>query len=276
MTLDTALRATPAFFSTNYFNRHADKGGDLSVSSGSTLRHRLYDMDPRARWISAGSTDAVTETIEAGLWVPGYRTLRSVDYIALMNHNIKEMTIQYSADNGGNWTTAYSAAAITDTLTRVSLAAAVDIDRVRLSLVKTQTANDEKRVGQVILAQLLFQPTMGMKVYTRHPPRMSPKGGEMADRSIRRAYVYRSDATRSLYGATLGFVGVGEDELGSFRDYFLHRDEPFIFVPEPGRRPSEAFLCEVTPNTYVDNYMQPGYPEAGSVVSFDVREVGGA
>ena len=274
--LDTALRATPAFFGPNLFNRHADKASDLTATTGNILRHRLYDMDPRSRWISAGSDDTIEETIEFGLWQPGMQTAVDFDYVSFLNHNIKEMTLERSIDDGLNWTSVYTSAAIATANAQISSASLLSADRFRARMLKTQTANDEKRVGGIILAKLLLQPSMGMKTYQRHPPTIGHKTALMADRSKRRARLFRSDASFSFFSASLSFVGVGETELDAFREIFLHGIEPFLFVPEPGRRPQEAYLCEVTPNTYSDNYMQIGVPEAGSVVAFDVEEVGGA
>lgn len=277
MILDTAVGASPAFFSPNFLTRHADKAADLMVTSGSTLRHRLYDMDPRSRWLTAGSSDAIEEKIEFGLWAPGMQTARDFDYLAVMNHNVKEMTVERSIDNGVSWNLVYTAANIATAYTRVSSAVLQTADRLRVRMLKTQiTVNDEKRVGGVIVAALLLQPSMGMRTYHRLPPSIGHKTAQMADRSKRRARIFRSDASFSFFGASISFVGVGETELDKFREIFLHGIDPFIFVPEPGRRPQEAFLCEVTPNTYSDNYMVIGRPEVGSVVSFDVEEVGGA
>jgi hypothetical protein len=280
--LDTAARAKPAFFGPNLFNRHADKAEDLIVTHGETLRHRLYDMDPRARFQTAESDDTIEETIESGLWLPGMQASVDFDLFMMLNHNIKEMTVEYSNTNGAPWTSLYTSAAIATTYTRISSASDLAADRFRVRMLKTQvipeisTANDEKRVGGIVMAKMLLQPSMGMKTYVRHPPLIGHKSARMADNSVRRSRKFRSDASFALRSFSLSFVGVLDPELEEFQEIFLHGLGPIIFMPEPGRRPQELYLCDVIPNTYSDNPMVIGNPDAGSVVAFDLEEVGGA
>lgn len=278
MTLDTAANASPAFLTGNLLTRHAKRANDLLVSSGDTLKHRLYDMDIRSRWSSAESDDLTAETVNFGLWLPGVQLSQSFDYVAVMNHNVASMRVERSDNNGTSWADVRAAGAVpTDEIhTRVSLASPVDGDRLRFTFSTTKTANAEKLVGGIIVAKLLLQPSMGMKIYQRHPPRIGHKSAEMADRSRRRSFVYRSDASFAQRSFSLSFVGVSDDELEDFQETFLHRADPIIFLPEPGRRPGEAYFCQVIPGTYSDNYMQIGKPSAGSVVSFDLEEIGGA
>lgn len=275
MALNLAAKAPPIFLE-NYFTRHADKEGDLTLVSGATLRHRLYDMDPRARWQSAGSDDTITETITAGFWLPGVQTTRSFDLLALLNHNVKELTIERSENNGGAYTQIHSDAAIAAANTIVDLNGTQDGDKVRFNLKKTQTANEEKKVGAIVVAKSLLQPTVGLSVYRRHPPTVGHKTAEMADNSTRRSFRFRSDASFTIWGASIGFTRVSESELEDLRDILLHRTDPFVFYPTPGERPGEMYLVQTVPGTYVDNYLVPGVPSLGSVVACDVREVGRA
>jgi len=274
--LDTALRATPAFFGPNLLNRHADRASDLIIANATAhaLRHRLYDMDPRSRVQTAGSDDTIEENIEFGLWAPGMATSVDFDYFAMLNHNIKEMTVEYSNTNGAPWTNLLTSAAIATTYTRVSSASLLAADRFRIRMLKTQVENEEKKLGGITINKLLLQPSMGMKTFTRIPPMVGHKSARMADNTPRRSRKFRSDASFTLDSFSLSFVGVQDDELEEFREIFKHGLGPILFVPEPGRRPGEAYLCDVIPNTYSDNYMQIGNPEAGSVVAFDLEEVG--
>ena len=273
MLLDLAAKSYPAFLSKNYFNRNADEHSDLLVTSGSSFRHRLFDMDPLSYWTSQGSSDAVTEEIQFGLWTPGAQTSRSIDYIALMNHNLDDFTIELSNDNGASWPTLYTFTSVIDQNTRQSVATPIDADRVRIRMTTTQTANQEKQIGDIIIAGADFQPDVGLSLYKRKPFIVKDKTALMHDNSVRRSYIYRSDASLHFFGATLGFSGIAFDDLQQFRD--LLKNEPFLVMPEPGDIPSEIFLCGVEPDSYVENYI--ALSKSGAfAVSFDLREVGGA
>ena len=102
--LNLNAAAPTVFLSKNYLNRHAYDGGVISVVSGDAYKHRLFDMDVRAIWTSVGSNDSTTEVIEFELWMDNSRTMRSVDYLAVMNHNVKHIKIETSDDNGASWT----------------------------------------------------------------------------------------------------------------------------------------------------------------------------
>ncbi len=274
MSVSLAAKAKPAFFSLNYFGRFADRAGDLVCSSGNMLRHRLYDMDGRAQWTSAGSDDTTTETINAGLWLPGMQTERSPDFLAILNHNLKEFTAEGSSDNGNTWdTTIYAPTTEAVSNTFKSFAASA-MNRFRLSMLKTQTANAEKLVGAIVLAALNFQTAEHFFEYVPEPYLDGTKSARMADNTPRGSRMMRSDASHFLRSFFVSWLVDDADELQRFRDLFF-AGEDFLFMPRPGDEQADLFLCRIRPGTFQDPYFPPGNPDMRKV-SFVVEEVGRA
>ena len=274
MLLSFAAGAAPIFLTKNYFDRHARENSDIIASTGQDFVHRLIDMDPKSYWVSQGSSDAITETITFGLWLPNGKTLREVDTILIQNHNIKGLTVETSADGGATYTTRFTSAAVTDANTRINQAALYDVDTVRITMTTTQTANAEKQIGDIIVAAGQLQASIRPNVYRRKAPRVGHKSAEMADRSIRRAYIFWSDASYHQFEATFGFTFIPAAERTTFRDLLLGF-EPLIMLPEPGDEQADVILGQVVPESYIDDWMAPSH-SGDYAISFDFQGVGGA
>jgi hypothetical protein len=275
-----SIKAPPIFLSANYFNRHTDLGGGLAVSSGATLRHRLYDMDPAAQWSSAESDDTTLETIDLGLWLPGMQTVQTIDLVALLNHNFREVTVERSADNGEN----YNGLVILDdelpadavTLGTGNLlinAASVNADRVRIQALRA-TGGGDKLLGAIVVGELLFQPSVGMSLFTRQPFRVKAKTARMHDGSTRRTFVGRSDASVHFNDFSVGISGLDEDDADTLQGILLSRS-PFIFFPEPGNRRGNMYLGQAVPGTVTRNYLSKSR-SGGEAITFEFEEAGGA
>lgn len=274
--------ANPAFLSKNYLNRHAYNGSDIIVSSGDTTKQRLYDMDPRSRWQSQGSNDLTTETIEFGLWIPGARTSHNVAYIFLMNHNIAGLLIEHSNTNGAPWTSCYTAAALTEKNTRQILSLTA-MDRIRISMTTAQTVDAEKAIGEIIVAGASFQPGPLFE-YKPEPPKVQQKTAKMADGSLRGQLIGRSDASFHFWAAKCVWImdpalyedyDAFEEAMEQFREFGL-RGAAFLFLPEPGDRPEQVYLCRVRPGTYNENYLSLSKGGDMRGVQMVIEEIGGA
>lgn len=275
--------AGPAFLSHNYLNRHAYNASDIIVSSGDATKHRLFDMVPSSRWQSAGSSDVVTETIEFGLWRPGARMSHDVVHIMVMNHNIEGLVVEHSNTNGAPWTTGYSKTDLAEKNTRITLAATA-MDRIKVSMTTTQTADAEKAIGDIIVAGAAFQPGELFE-YKVEPRRMQHKTAQMADGSLRGNLIWRADDSASFWAAKCGWImdpadyddsDAFDEAIESFRDYGI-RGRQFLFLPQPGDRPEEVYLCRVRPGTFNDTYIKPSEAEGGMRgVQMVIEEIGGA
>lgn len=274
--------APPAFLTRNYLNRHAKNASDLTVSTGDTTKHRLFDMDPLSRWQSAGSSDAVVETVEFGLWIPGARASHDVEYILVQNHNVKDMQIEYSNNNGTTWTTAFDQTTIADKNTRIILVSTA-MDRLRFTLTTTQVANEEKKIGDIIVCGASFQPGP-LFDYKPEAFKVQQKTAKMSDGSLRGQLIGRSDASFHFWAAKCAFLmdpasygtaALFDAAMEDFREFGL-QGKQFVFMPEPGDRQDEAYLCRVRPGTYNDPYI--GLSKGGDfrAVQMVIEEIGGA
>lgn len=275
--------AHPAFLTKNYLNRQALNAGDLAVSTGDPTKKRLFDMDPKSRWQSQGSNDLTIETIEFGLWQPGMRASHDVQHIFFHNHNIKGLQVEHSNTNGAPWTTAFSKTDLAEKNTRIILATTA-MDRIKVSASTTQIENEEKKIGEIIVAGAAFQPGPFFD-YKPENPRVQQKTAKMADGSLRGQNIGRSPASCAFWAAKCAWVldpadyatqALFDEALDRFRDYGLNGTQ-FIFMPAPGDRPMDAFLARVRPGTYVDPFIQPSEGFAGMLaVQMVIEELGGA
>lgn len=276
--LDLTAGAYPVFMSENYLNRYAYAAGDLQASDGQDFVERLYDGVPEALFATTESGDGDSETITFGLYVEGAQVTRSIDFFAILNHNLLSFTVEFSDDNGATWLDAkkqtYSACADADTL--YSFSAPFDCNKVKITMTHTQggsPVNEQKQIGQIVVGLALYQMTRGMSSYeAEHDPQV--KIAELADGSERYACLYRSASGFRFYEAKVGFLGCAQAERDEVRD-IRDRASPFLFIPEPGDEPRDIFLCRMRVETYRDPYITLRRA-AGHAITFTVREVGGS
>lgn len=129
-------------------------GATIVASSGDTTSAFAIDRNPDTKWRSAGSDDLTTESITIT-----FDSSKTINRILLLDQNWKQFVIQY--DVTGTWTDFTSVRNLSSALTGISetvLAlsssyyefAAVTTGAIRIQVLKTQTANQEKYIAQVV------------------------------------------------------------------------------------------------------------------------------
>lgn len=276
MLLDLTTKANPVFLSGNFLTRHADQAGDLAVSSGVDLRHRLYDMSPAAMWAGETASDAANETIIAGLWLPGMQSEQDVDFLAALGHNLLAFDWDLSDDNGATYPGANQQVktALATDYSITSLTNAIPADKFKLTAHTTQTADQFKQIGAIVVAAVQMQLSVGLSLFKRHPYRTADRSAKMHDKSTRRTHIGRSDGAIFFTDFSVGVSGLAEAEADALEAILMGRD-PFIFYPEPGRRPGNMYLGQALPGTVTRNHLALS-TSGGEVVTFDFEEAGGA
>lgn len=276
MTANLAALAPPLFLSRNYINGDADDQGAITCSSGNSFRHRIYDMDRGSYWSSLGSDDATVESITAGLYQGSVQADRTIDFIALMGINLKRFKLEYSADDGANYSVVpgadYSAADFSSDNLILSLSSPITANKIRLIMYSTQTANAEKQVSDMIAALLTIQTT---DTFSDYDPLETPniKDVKMADGTIDFGVVRRSDDSFVMFSAQVEWEFMSLADKESLRAIYKS-GQPFLFMPEPGDSPDEIYLCRFKPGSFKTPYTIK-YRGAGFSVKATIEEVGG-
>lgn len=129
-----------------------DTNTTVVVSSGSTIRNKMRDRRSTTQWVSSGSNDLITETIVFDFGEP-----KPVDYIQLLNFNLKKFTIKY--DSAGTPTD--FSVPINETVNNsggsiiFNSFAEVTTQKIYITATETIIANAEKAIGEVIISKVI-------------------------------------------------------------------------------------------------------------------------
>lgn len=276
--LNLAAGAPPVFLSENYLNRFAYDAGDLVATDGGSLVQRLYDMVPESIFSTLESVDEEEESIVGGLWIDGVQADRDIDFVALMNHNLKDYHIGLSADNGASYATdqAYTNDAAINRI--ISMASVVGRNKFRIRATSVQDdgespPNAQKQIGNIIVAKALLQTSIGFADYDPDTDLGNVISARMANGSKRWCFMERADVGHKFYTAKVVFLGMPKGEHDIIKS-LADEVTPFLWMPEPGERPEQIFLSRIVPESFKGKYLGAPY-SMGYRVEFGVEEVGG-
>lgn len=129
------------------------------ASTGEVVEDYILDNNRISYWNSVESDDTITETLTVTF------NSATIDRLFLVDHNFKEYTVKYW--NGASYVNFTSVVGITGSLgggisettfsenTSYYEFASVTTTRVQVSVLKTQTANQEKTLNQIIVTEEL-------------------------------------------------------------------------------------------------------------------------
>jgi hypothetical protein len=217
-------------------------GAVINASSGDSSATYAIDRNPDTTWRSSGSLDVTTETLTIT-----FPETTTIDRLFLLRHNWKEFSVQYY--NGSTWVNFANVtgidgakASISETTFSDSCAYyefdEVSTTQLRIQVTKTQVANEEKYVSQIIatreLGTLVGYPQIkGVDVDRNARVKKSISG---------RYIIQKSDET---FGATLDFKEYPSSDVFNVDVELmmdLHdREEPFLVWLCGGRRGSTYF-----------------------------------
>lgn len=276
--LNLAANAPPVILSENYLNRYSYDAGDLVASDGNDFVQRLYDGVPESKFATLESDNTQTETIEGGLYLEGAQVVRSIDFWAVLNHNLGHWKLEFSADNGATWPVSYEYTGDTTSDRIVSAAAPFDANRWRLTMYTVQDngespAYEQKEVGEVIFALASHQFSVGFGSSPDVAPMSNAKVATMADGSKRSAFIDRADEGHEFYRASCMFHGASAADRNAMIE--ARRSSSFLFMPWPGDSQREIYLGWVVLNSYRERYVD-FEKSLGWMLSFDFEETGGS
>jgi hypothetical protein len=220
----------------------AVNGAVISASSGDSTSLNVLDRNPQTKWRSSGSTDLVTETLTVT-----FDSAKTINRLFIQDHNWKDFSIQY--DNGGTWTHFASVvgldgskANITETVFADDTAyyefASVTTSALRIQVLKTQTANQEKYATQVIatseLGTLVGYPQISPIEIDRNSRVKQTQSGkyviQKSDETVSFSLEFDNYPTATEYNADIDLVMTLHD-----------RETPFLAWLCGGRRGTRYF-----------------------------------
>ena len=269
--------ALPIFASKNYLTQDAIDYGTFTADEMTSLISRVIDGDPFSYWIQSSAGSDGTQVIVGPFSFNQGSSLiaRSPDLVILQNINWKNFVGEWSAD-GNTWTTItglnYASGVANNTAANliVNPSNIASAKYVRFRVTDTITANAKKKVGGIILCAGVVQPANGYQDY-KVKMRESVREVELGDKTISREYILRSATSYEFWGATFTLSHVTAAELLLLRT-IKREGDPFIYIPEPGDMPGDAWLCHFD-GAWNQEFENP-IKSVGYSISAKVKEVG--
>jgi len=235
--------AEPKIYTKNYVTDESV----IIVSSNSAESDNIRDFDKTSVWESSGQDDDTDEaSIEVQFREANADISRDLTRVILLNHNFKDISVDYWT--GSAWsslTTASNQSTSNAILTFSSQAT----ERIRVRCLETQTADQEKQLGQLIACDLQFDIGSGiLEYYVNYRERAYEH--ELGDGSIVKTYIKHSPYRSGKYGARVMFRFITESQLESLR-LIKEAGSAFLWHPESDDRIDEIYYVHwANPFTY--------------------------
>jgi hypothetical protein len=239
----------------------------ITASSGQTSVGALYNRDPQSRYMSSGAdSDATQVTIEVDFYESGIVQNRTIDTLILQNHNLKDWNFDYW--NGTIWVTLITATGdmATDEYRTFS---AVITTAVRIQATATQTPNQEKAIGEMIVNALLLdvgQDMMDYSIQFREYMALQRLG----DGSYRKIVKRWTPNRIEKYEAAIGWKVMNLSTVNLL--YTVKETNlPFYWYPESISRPDQIYYVHWT-SPFKAAYSAM-VKSAGWNINIDLKEV---
>lgn len=241
----------------------------VTASQGNDLASKLVDRSNRTAWGTAGSVDADNTSV-----ILDSGDVSSIDSVLMLKHNFKDFLLEYFDATFSIWTTIINVVGNTK-LSNYYDFAAVQTQKIRLTIFGTMTPNDEKLMCQFIMTlkigklngwPVISSPILGRNILTQ--PMLSGKSNvtnNIGSHSTTLSVSNWSDA------ADLAVV----ERLFNFSEGFLYwpcggNEDQFRSVRQ-GYRLEDLFLCRCV-NELSPEWVQ-GLYKSGMKMQLDLVEV---
>lgn len=255
----------PKFYSKNYVNADDSFASSYVGSSGYSS---LYDKDRTSQLVTVGAGSDGTEVEITITFKEGSTAVnRTFTSIWVLNHNMKQWDIEYY---DGSWHSLL-AETVDATQDRLVEFAAVTASMLRISCLKTQVAHEQKKIGELIVANLLLDIGKDMSNYdVRY--REKVKDIVLGDGSLHRVVspYGNSYSLSQKYEANVGFKYISKslrDSLKAIKEL----NESVLWLPESSALPYEIFEVLWT-SPWAEKFSSL-YKSSGYDISFTLRGV---
>lgn len=260
----------PIFYGRNWIDRFAA----ITPDSGAAVVGRIYDQDDSLLWSSSGdNSDAVNSTIEVDfLDEAGVAATRQIDTIVFQGWNVKSGKVQYW--NGSAWTDIGGAATFSGQAASYLVISGLNVSTQKLlfTFSTTQTANQEKTVGEILALQTLFGAvsSRGFRLLSQSWIPAVNKAA-MLDKGLAFASVRWAGARTRRWSAKVQLPAFTSVNVDSFFSSVID-NQTFYVCPEPAQRPDRFYFCTHVGGTPSHGYLSQ-YKAAGETMAVDLLEV---
>lgn len=251
------MAGEPRFFTRNYI----DLESIIASEVGAEATHpRLFDRDRELQYVGIQTTDLPQVNIIVRFQSAGLDIARTIDAVAILNHNLKDYTVEYSTD-GVSYTVAATIAGDTSTDRYITFGA-VSAKYVRLATTAVQVSGQKRKIGELLVMEKLFEfgTDKGPAAIAFAPV---PVGTftRTADLGIIVNQFRWAGNRVERFKARLGFTLLDKADYDSLRS--LVRRGQITLQLEPVERPEEFFRGTITPasapSAYTSLFKDNGY-----------------
>jgi hypothetical protein len=254
---DRVMTTEPKLYSKNAI----DDDSEFTVSSGSTVIANIFDRDSESQWESSGEDDDAN-AIEIIVEFP---EARDIDTAMVINHNLSDITIQYWT--GAAWASWSNELSVVDDFTKLT-GTKRSTTKMRLTASATQTADEEKAIGELIYCSLALDFGRDFKSY-EVGAREKVSLNTLGDGTIHQVMTLFSTNRTQKYECRFQIQYLSVDNLEIYQS-LKEVGDPLIWQPESVSRPDQVFLV------YIQGPVRWAYSEfkgAGVTLNGDLREV---
>lgn len=249
----------PKFYTKNYVTQ----GSSFTSSHGDDFMERICDWDRQSQWVSDGANSDATEVTLEVVFENGDA---EIDRVIIVNHNLKDPTIEYW--DGDSWETFATGSALA-TANKIFTNAGVTTDRIRIRCSTTQVTNEEKEIGELIVCAVNIAIAQDL---TQLVPssRVEESQLKTADGSLHRTVFKHTQYRSEKYEATVSFNFVTAAEIETLRQ-LKENGAAFTFQPESEQRIDEIYYCHWV-GPFKPKYMTTS-KAAGFTIEMQIKEV---
>jgi hypothetical protein len=245
-----------------YSKNAIDDESVFTVSSGSTVIANIFDRDSESQWESSGEDDDAN-AIEIIVEFP---EARDIDTAMVINHNLSDITIQYWT--GAAWSSWSNELSVVDDFTKLT-GTKRSTTKMRLTASATQTADEEKAIGELIYCSLALDFGRDFKSY-EVGAREKVSLNTLGDGTIHQVMTLFSTNRTQKYECRFQIQYLSVDNLEIYQS-LKEVGDPLIWQPESVSRPDQVFLV------YIQGPIRWAYSDqfkgAGVTLNGDLREV---
>lgn len=244
-----------------------DSSSAIVSSFGGTTSY-LYDRDNGTKFVSTGANrDVNSVQIDITFKVNGVETEFTLNTLLMLRTNVKDFVFYWFKASDSTYHSVVDDHAVTDYSCHTF--GAVKTSRVRLVLNNTQHPNQEKEIGDLIIARTRYVLSRGIANY-QVAFRNKVSQIELGDGSLSMAYSRPLGSRIDRYGAQCGFNFLSRADY-DFLYCLKNEGDPFLFYPESITRPHELWYVHWL-NPFSASYMTT-FTGNGYALTMELMEV---